>query len=67
MIEILLMLLIIGLMQLLFGLGFIIGWTVSGKNPVLRLGQKAAREIDREIDYYAELHRIISDLVDGKD
>ena len=34
-------------------------------NPAMK--RKASDQIDQAVDHYAELHRIIADLVDGKD
>lgn len=67
MITALLTLLVLEGMILLVGLALVIGYILSREHPMLKIGRKAAKEIDKEIDYYAELHRIISDLVDGKD
>ena len=65
MIEILLGLVVFGLMIGLFCLGFVLGRVTEGTGPI-KIGRQTIQQVDAEVDHYAELQRMIIELVDKK-
>ena len=67
MIEFVVLILGMAIGVILFASGFLLCHFLRQPDRLTGIGRKATDQIDQTVDHFTELHRIISDLVDGKD